>query len=113
MCDYFRQSFWPNGIRSDKKVERDSAIKNRTRVAAKIALLSCLSDELKHIIGSETTRRGLLTVFDLFQRPILNRRLLYVMLEGVLSNLFPDKDIGKLFIKMYSSQRKNNIQMAR
>ncbi|CAH1994331.1 unnamed protein product [Acanthoscelides obtectus] len=108
----FKQSFWPNGVRSDKKVQRDSDIKNRTRVAAKIALLSCLSDELKHIIGSETTRRGLLTVFDLFQRPVLNRRLLYVLLEGVVSNLFPDKDMNKLFIKMYLSQRKNS-QMTR
>lgn len=60
------------------------------------------SDELKHIIGSETTRRGLITVFDLFQRPILNQRLLYVLLEGILCTLFPDKDINKLFIKLYS-----------
>lgn len=101
-------------------------MKNRTRIAAKVALLSCLSgieftmvdikqliscldtskvlfsDELKHIIGSETTRRGLLTVFELFQKPILNRRLLYVLLEGILYTLFPDKDMNKLFIKLYS-----------
>ncbi|XP_056629792.1 sorting nexin-13-like isoform X1 [Diorhabda sublineata] len=103
----FKHSFWPNGIRNEKKPERDNDTKNRTRVAAKVALLSSLSDELKHIIGSETTRRGLLTIFDLFQRPILNRRLLYVLLEGILCNLFPDKEMSKLIIKLYSKTKKN------
>ncbi|CAG9813937.1 unnamed protein product [Phaedon cochleariae] len=104
----FKHSFWPNGARNDKKLDRDQDTKNRTRVAAKVALLSCLSDELKHIIGSETTRRGLLTIFDLFQRPILNRRLLYVLLEGVLCTLFPDKDMNRLFIKLYSKSKKSD-----
>lgn len=74
-------------------------------------------DELKHIIGSETTRRGLLTIFELFQRPILNRRLLYVLLEGVLCTLFPEKDMFKLFQKLHSKskriQDKNNTQNIR
>ncbi|XP_076269181.1 sorting nexin-13-like isoform X2 [Rhynchophorus ferrugineus] len=104
----FKQSFWPNGVRNDKKSERTPETKSRTRVAAKVALLSCLSDELKHIIGSETTRRGLITIFDLFQRPILNRRLLYVLLEGVLCTLFPEKDIGPLLRKLHSKSKRLN-----
>lgn len=110
----YRQSFWPNGMRYQKKSERDVDTQNRTRVAAKVALLSCLSDELKHIIGSETTRRGLLTIFELFQRPILNRRLLYVLLEGILRNLFPDKDMVKIFLQLYAKskriQAKTNVR---
>ncbi|XP_072388221.1 sorting nexin-13-like isoform X2 [Diabrotica undecimpunctata] len=39
----FKHSFWPNGMRNDRRPERDDLIKSRTRVAAKIALLSCLS----------------------------------------------------------------------
>lgn len=72
-------------------------------------------DELKHIIGSETTRRGLLTIFELFQRPILNRRLLYVLLEGVLCTLFPEKDIFTLFKKLHSKSKRiqANTQTAR
>ncbi|XP_031789640.1 sorting nexin-13 isoform X1 [Nasonia vitripennis] len=98
----FKHSFWPNGVRADSKPPRDSETKSRTRVAAKVALLSCLSDELKHIIGSETTRRGLLRVFELFQRPVLNRRLLYVLLEGIVENLFPQTDLVTTFRKLYS-----------
>lgn len=71
-------------------------------MAAKIALLSYISDELKHIIGSETTRRGVLTVFELFQNPTLNRRLLYVLVEGVLCNLFPEKNMAEIFQKLHS-----------
>lgn len=98
----FKQTFWPNGVKAEERPERDEGVKSRTRVAAKVALLSCLSDELKHIIGSETTRKGLLTIFELIQRPILNRRLLYVLLEGVLTTLFRDKDMDHIFKKMYS-----------
>ncbi|KOX75581.1 Sorting nexin-13 [Melipona quadrifasciata] len=98
----FKNSFWPNGIKAEKKPPRDAEMKNRTRVAAKVALLSCLSDELKHIIGSETTKRGLLRVFELFQRPVLNRRLLYVLLEGIVETLFPQNNLVDIFRKLYS-----------
>ncbi|XP_029054590.1 sorting nexin-13-like isoform X1 [Osmia bicornis bicornis] len=98
----FKNSFWPNGVKAEKKPPRDAEMKYRTRVAAKVALLSCLSDELKHIIGSETTRRGLLRVFELFQRPVLNRRLLYVLLEGIVETLFPQNNLVEIFRKLYS-----------
>ncbi|KAF7987405.1 hypothetical protein HCN44_003167 [Aphidius gifuensis] len=108
----FKQSYWPNGVRADAKPPRDSETKNRTRVAAKVALLSCLSDELKHIIGSETTRRGLLLVFELFQMPVLNRRLLYVLFEGIIENLFPDNNLIIIIRKLYSKSPRviNNNQ---
>lgn len=102
----FKQSFWPNGNKYETKPERDIATKYRTRVAAKVALLSCLSDELKHIIGSETTRRGLLMVFELFQKPMLNRRLLYVLLEGIVCTLFPEKDFQKIFCQLHSKSKR-------
>ncbi|EZA62302.1 Sorting nexin-13 [Ooceraea biroi] len=98
----FKNSFWPNGVKAESKPPRDTEMKNRTRVAAKIALLSCLSDELKHILGSETTRRGLLRVFELFQRPVLNRRLLYVLLEGIVETLYPQNNLVTVFRKLYS-----------
>lgn len=85
-------------------------MKSRTRVAAKVALLSCFSDELKHIIGSETTRRGLLRVFQLFQEPVLNRRLLYVLLEGIIENLFPQYDLVSVIRKLYSSSARVKVK---
>ncbi|KAH9644071.1 hypothetical protein HF086_009784 [Spodoptera exigua] len=79
----------PRNVVQYLKTFKDAATKARTRVAAKVALLSACSDDLRHIVGSDTARRGLLTVFDLFQNQEINRRLIFVLLE-------------KLFKKMYS-----------
>ncbi|XP_070471950.1 sorting nexin-13 isoform X11 [Equus przewalskii] len=53
----FRDAFWPNGILAETVPCRDKAIRMRTRVAGKTKLLSIMPDELKHIIGAETTRK--------------------------------------------------------
>lgn len=48
----------------------------------KITSQFIVPDDLRHIVGSDTARRGLLTVFDLFQDQEINRRLIFVLLEG-------------------------------
>ncbi|KAJ2952632.1 hypothetical protein O0L34_g6960 [Tuta absoluta] len=82
---------------------RDSATVARTRVAAKVALLSACSDDLRHIVGTDTARRGLLTLFDLFQTQEINKRYIFVILEVALTNLFPDNNISEIFKKLYSN----------
>lgn len=65
----------------------------------------CLSlppDELKHIIGADTTRKGILRVFDMFQYQPMNRRLVYVFLEGFLETMFPQYKFPELFVKLHS-----------
>ncbi|XP_073990966.1 sorting nexin-13-like isoform X2 [Rhodnius prolixus] len=84
----FKDAYWPNGMPSEPTQSRDQATKMRTRVAAKAALLSSLSDDIKHILGSETTLTGILSVFGLLQVTRLNTRLICVLMEGALSNLF-------------------------
>ncbi|XP_078198745.1 sorting nexin-13 isoform X10 [Callithrix jacchus] len=53
----FRDAFWPNGILAETVPCRDKSIRMRTRVAGKTKLLAIMPDELKHIIGAETTRK--------------------------------------------------------
>ncbi|XP_032901772.1 sorting nexin-13 isoform X1 [Amblyraja radiata] len=102
----FRDSFWPNGILAEAAPRREKAIRMRSRVAAKTKMLMIMPDELKHIIGAETTRKGILRVFEMFQHNQLNRRLVYVFLEGFLETLFPQYKFCELFIKLHSrSQR--------
>ncbi|CAG7832039.1 unnamed protein product, partial [Allacma fusca] len=101
-----QKSLWPNGDRISSRLSRDSEMKMRTRFAAKLSLLASLSDELKHLIGSETTRRGLLCVFDLCQDPVLNRRFILVLFEGILKTLFPDKPFTTVIQRLhYRSNR--------
>lgn len=60
------------------------------------------SDELRHIIGSETTRRGLLRLFELLQNETLNRRFVYIVMEALLIKLFRPNDLHLIFEKLYS-----------
>ncbi|XP_051729593.1 sorting nexin-13 isoform X3 [Ctenopharyngodon idella] len=98
----FRDSYWPNGILAETPPRRDKSLRMRTRVAAKTTLLGIMPDELKHIIGADTTRKGILRVFDMFQHQSLNRRLVYVFLEGFLETLFPQYKFPELFVKLHS-----------
>ncbi|XP_053322437.1 sorting nexin-13 [Spea bombifrons] len=99
---HFRDSFWPNGILAETAPRRDRSIRMRTRVAAKTKLLEIMPDELKHIIGAETTRKGILRVFEMFQHNQLNRRVVYVFLEGFLETLFSQYKFRELFNKLHS-----------
>ncbi|XP_014686047.1 sorting nexin-13 isoform X3 [Equus asinus] len=101
----FRDAFWPNGILAETVPCRDKAIRMRTRVAGKTKLLSIMPDELKHIIGAETTRKGILRVFEMFQHNQLNRRMVYVFLEGFLETLFPQYKFRELFNKLHSRSK--------
>ncbi|XP_055732579.1 sorting nexin-13-like isoform X1 [Salvelinus fontinalis] len=105
VADYvkkFRDSYWPNGILAESPPRRDKNIRMRTRVAAKTNLLGIMPDELKHIIGADTTRKGILRVFDMFQHGPMNRRLVYVLLEGFLETMFPQYKFPELFVKLHS-----------
>ncbi|KAF6204595.1 hypothetical protein GE061_018755 [Apolygus lucorum] len=68
----FKESQWPNGFPSEPSMPRDHATKMRTRVAAKAALLSSLTDDIKHILGGQTTMTGITSVFILLQVGRLN-----------------------------------------
>ncbi|XP_021109807.1 sorting nexin-13 isoform X2 [Heterocephalus glaber] len=98
----FRDAFWPNGISAETVPCRDKAIRMRTRIAGKTKLFAIMPDELKHIIGAETTRKGILRVFEMFQHNQLNRRMVYVFLEGFLETLFPQYKFRELFNKLHS-----------
>ncbi|KAK3869026.1 hypothetical protein Pcinc_025635 [Petrolisthes cinctipes] len=94
VADYiktFKESLWPNGTLMQSGPERDHSIKMRTKVAARTAMLASISDELKAMLGSQTTARGVLGVYDTVQWTALNKRLVYVLLEGIIESLFANQ----------------------
>ncbi|XP_030300633.1 sorting nexin-13 isoform X4 [Calypte anna] len=101
----FRDAFWPNGILAEAAPRRDKAIRMRTRVAGKTKLLEVMPNELKHILGAETTRKGILRVFEMFQHTQLNKRMVYVFLESFLETLFPQNKFHELFNKLHSRSK--------
>lgn len=57
-------------------------------MAAKVSLFALLGDDLGHLVGSETTRWGLLNMYSMWQNKTLNLRLCLVILEEALKLLY-------------------------
>lgn len=52
-------------------------------------------DDLKHVVGSETTRYGLLNSFSMWQHKTLNKRLVLVLFNELLTTLYQTDDLTK------------------
>lgn len=101
---YFKNTLWPNnGKMVTDSPERDLGIKMRTKTSAKLLLLATFSEEIKHIIGTDTTRKGLFCVYQMFQNQTFNHRLLIVIFEGLLHQLFPKNNIPLILMKLHST----------
>ncbi|PAV87162.1 hypothetical protein WR25_02378 [Diploscapter pachys] len=98
----FRDSFWPNGKLAEEPPKRPAAFHYRTRILARSLMLSSLPDELRIVLGAETTYQGISTISDALQNPHLNRRLLYVLLERLLKTIFPQNRFDKIFAQLHS-----------
>jgi sorting nexin-13 len=61
-----------------------------------------ISDDIRRLVGTETTRHGVIRVFNMFQHPILNKRLVYVILEGILETMFPGHKFPEVFRTIHS-----------
>ncbi|XP_076461622.1 sorting nexin-13-like [Babylonia areolata] len=102
----FRNSFWPNGVLAEVRSPRDEATKMRTRVLCKAKMFGSVPDEMRTMMGTASIQQGTFNVFNMFQHKRLNRRFLFVFLEGVLETLFPENNFDQLFRKQHSrSQR--------
>jgi sorting nexin-13 len=86
---------WPEGTHQHRQVLREDNTKMRTRMAAKLVLFALLSDDLKHVVGSETTRIGLLNFFTMLQNKKLNIRLILIILNNVLNVIYNTDDMVK------------------
>ncbi|KAJ7371331.1 sorting nexin 13 [Desmophyllum pertusum] len=100
-----RDSYWPSGILAEASPERKKDVKIRTRVAAKTKMFGSIPEELKRFLGSEVTMAGVCCVFDTFQYCSLNKRILYVLWEGILELLFPDNKFNNIFHKIHAKPK--------
>lgn len=53
-------------------------------------------------MGTDTIRIGTSRMFDMFQHQKLNKRFVYVFLEGVIITLFPQNKFPELFTRLHS-----------
>ena len=107
-----KDNLWPGGFPAASSPAREEPQMMRSRVAARASLTSSLSDELRRVIGSETSRAGLSMLFDLLQYQALNKRLAIVILEGVIQTVFPQHHFDVVFKKLHSksSRIRNDLK---
>ncbi|XP_065659374.1 sorting nexin-14 isoform X3 [Hydra vulgaris] len=73
----------------DKVARRDQAL---------VELLDFLPERLRSLIGIENYDQAIKIIFEMFQYPKLNKQLLYVLLDELLLEIFPElkiENIGK------------------
>ena len=58
-------------------------------------------------MGTETVKLGVTRVFNMFQNKTLNKRLVYVCLEGMIQTLFPHNKFPELFTKLHSHSERS------
>ncbi|XP_056008392.1 sorting nexin-13-like isoform X2 [Ostrea edulis] len=109
----FRDSFWPGGSLAEPRAQRDNHTKMRTRVLCKAKMLGSVSDDFRHLMGTETIRVGTSRMFDMFQHQTLNKRFVYVFLEGVIITLFPQNKFAELFQRLHSRSERVAIHLAK
>lgn len=61
-----------------------------------------ISEDLSRFLGNDVTMDGVCRVFDTFQYASFNKRILYVLLEGILEQLFPDNKFSEIFRKIHA-----------
>lgn len=64
-------------------------------------------------MGTETIRVGTSRMFDMFQHQTLNKRFVYVFLEGVIITLFPQNKFAELFQRLHSRSERVAIHLAK
>ena len=110
-----RESLWPDGQLAGEAPIRSSDFRHRTQVLAKTLMLSALPDQLRLILGTDTTYQvtpsfflfavpfqGINTISSALENKQLNRRLLYVFLERLLVTVFPENRFEKIFAQLHS-----------
>ncbi len=66
-------------------------------------MLCAYAESLKKVVGSETTQNGLISFFELFQIKTLNQRLVLVLFELLLKEIFPHNYFEEIFARLYAS----------
>ena len=60
-------------------------------------------------MGTDSVKIGAGRIFEMFQYQSLNRRLVYVCLEGIIETLFPHNTFREVFLKLHSKSSRLKV----
>uniref|UniRef100_A0A673MD13 Sorting nexin-25-like n=1 Tax=Sinocyclocheilus rhinocerous TaxID=307959 RepID=A0A673MD13_9TELE len=89
----FRDTFWPNGKLAPHNKSRSESERRETKERAQQKLLDNIPDALQNLVGQQNARYGIIRIFNALQETSANRHLLYILLEMLLKELYPELSV--------------------
>ncbi|KAI1883541.1 hypothetical protein AGOR_G00232650 [Albula goreensis] len=86
----FRDTFWPNGKLAPQNTARSESERKETKERAQQKLLDNIPDALQSLVGQQNARYGIIKIFNALQEVSANKHLLYILLEMLLKELYPE-----------------------
>lgn len=85
-----RDTYWPSGIWGSTQVARTEDQKIRSKFESSSKLIQLFPEVFGGIVGRQSCRKGAMRLSTVFQNPRLNQHLMYLILDQILSGLFPN-----------------------
>ncbi|XP_024121084.1 sorting nexin-19 [Oryzias melastigma] len=86
-----QEAVWPGGVLpAAAEPERSQQQKELTKQRALESLMRLVPDAISELLGSEPHRLSWQTVLDSFQDPLINRHLVFCLLDLLLDHLVPE-----------------------
>uniref|UniRef100_A0A672QD48 Sorting nexin-25-like n=1 Tax=Sinocyclocheilus grahami TaxID=75366 RepID=A0A672QD48_SINGR len=89
----FRDTFWPSGKLAPHNKSRSESERRETKERAQQKLLDNIPDALQNLVGQQNARYGIIRIFNALQETSANRHLLYILLEMLLKELYPELSV--------------------
>ncbi|XP_065098291.1 sorting nexin-25 [Paramisgurnus dabryanus] len=89
----FRDTFWPDGKLAPHNKTRSESERRETKERAQQKLLDNIPDALQNLVGQQNARYGIIKIFNALQEARANKHLLYILLEMLLKELYPELSI--------------------
>ena len=99
-----KNSIWKNGKLKPSTERQSDEQKLKTRAEAEQLFLSNVPEMMIKVVGVQTARQGTVKVFETLQDQILNKHLLYTLLESFIKEFLPEleKTRESLQLKQFS-----------
>jgi len=95
--DKIKDSLFPKDRPAASRPKRTQQDIVLTGLLCRIRMLTAFPENLRHMLGNETTRLGIYRFWAMIQEPQLNRRFVWVLIELILSTIFPKNTFYKVF----------------
>jgi len=87
---YTREIIWPGGVIFQRAPELTKLDKQKMKTDAKKVLHDSFPDQLKAVLGHESTENGVDFINEMLQNRVVLKSMAYMMMDALLLEMFPE-----------------------